>query len=269
MPRRVLVGMAGIIAIGGGARWCTKKDSTAPDRFDTHYRDDGVDDITERHHEIIDGSYAKRILNNIIKEKIFDAVKLHTAWETNSQLREELATQIMPRNEDADDERGFRGASKFQRGDIVEIIHNRVLAPFQVVDVHAISDELHVDYYDDYTDDMVADYSTKSIGYDLFRASDGFKLQSVPELSLRQYESYPIGSKALCNVGDLGNNGKEDQIIPCSVKDYSSIEPFGIMVLRNEYKVIIPTNEDEIMKSKEYYETILPVWKLQRRNNIS
>ena len=318
MPKRLLLGtMAGAIVVGGSTRWCSKNGCMAvaifsksmPDRIVVEDLDDDRPSSKSSGliHDVKDAaSHAKRLLNNVIREKQSDAAKLQAAEEENTRLKLELIVKLAQNkegllmnhivNEDAaklqaaheensrlreellaklaqhddSEEKGFRGASKFNKGDIVEMIHNRILAPFKVVAKHSISDSLHIDYYDEYTDDMVADYSTNSVGYDLVRISDGFKLEKVPESSLRQYEPYPLGSTVLCNLGELGSG--TDRIIPCSIQGFktketssllSGITHDGTMMFDSEYKVIVL---DKTVTTNEF-ETTLPLWRLQRRND--
>lgn len=264
MSKKFLLGMTVVFVLGGSAQWCSNKNGAAFKLFPAvsnrisssggHF----IHELDEKF-DSVKSSYTTSILNNIIRLKQSNQIELRAAQEDNSMLREEL--MVLSKDDDSSDgDKRLRGISKYEKGDIVEVVHNRVLAPFKVVDIHSISDDLHVDYYDDLTDDIVAEYQ-HSFGYDLIRATDGFKLNQIPESSLRNYEPYSIGTKALCNIGEFGT-GKETSV-PCSINEYTPSESSGILVLQNQYMALILDGPGV----NKQFEISLPVWKLQRINN--
>ena len=189
-------------------------------------------------------------------KSILNLLEMRTPPDENYELRriEKRESSIL------------RGASQYKEGDVVEITHNRVLAPLKVVAIHSISDGLHTKYYDDDTDDFVADYYSSGIGYDLVRASDGFKVNQMPESSIRHYMPYPIGTEALCNIGDVGK-GNED-VKTCIIQDYIPMEseettPNVETILQNQYMVSVQQGSMD-----GEYHTTLPVWKVQRINDV-
>ena len=134
--------------------------------------------------------------------------------------------------------------SKFRVGDIVEQIYNqytvknRVLYPFQVEEMHEVSDE------QDCTTDITLNDNCDSIRYTIIRLVDGHRVKRAPESSLRQYLPYEIDTMAACNVGGYG---KDQTLAPCFIQEY--------IPSSNEYRVRI---EGEEMEQN------FPVDKLQR-----
>lgn len=248
MARSIVLGVvvATLLVLGGTAGWCLKGS------LDPHIiRSDGLlHELEERiGAATTTKSYTKTILNLITR--IHPNELRRIAPEENYELRREEEQFFV-----------LRGKSLFKEGDVVEIVHNRVLAPFKVEAVHSVRGDLRTNYYDDDAEEFVADYSY-SIGYDLVRASDGFKVLQIPESSLRYYEPYPIGTEALCNIGDFGKG--RDDVEPCFVQDYIPVgeeettSSGPLTVLNNQYMVSVQGRTD--------YHTSLPIWKVQRIND--
>ena len=147
-----------------------------------------------------------------------------------------------------------------------------------------------VDKYYERIDDFVADSTASQshhVFYDVSRASDGLLVVRLPESSLRYYVPYEAGNAALCNVGGTyddrndnkrgiersfgqskpfdairANDGSSERIIKCLVEEYIEGTPRDNRLLHNEYRVTLNGSWKE-----ERYETILPVWRVQRKNN--
>ena len=155
-----------------------------------------------------------------------------------SATREESIGPAGKSTDPSGEDKKIRGQTAFKVDDVVELVGNRMLSPFVVTRVQPIFDESRALSRDDVDAERIGAHHVDIVnqdimGYDLARASDGLVVRDVLQTAMRQYQPYPVGTAALCNV-DVLDNGRE-RWKPCSIEEYTPSESTGI--LQHRYRV--------------------------------